>query len=327
MKITMAHGSGGKSTSELIENIFAKHFSNPLLNKMEDATILPQINGRIAITTDSFVVIPLFFKGGDIGKLSVCGTVNDLLMCGAIPQYLTCGFIIETGIEIDTLDKIVCSMAQCAKEAGVYIVAGDTKVIDGNGGVYINTTGIGMVPNEREISIYNCKVGDAVLVSGTLGDHHATILSERMDIKNDIKSDCAVLSELVNVLLNHNIRVKAMRDITRGGLGTILNEISVASNVSIEIEEEEIPISPQVKSLCGILGLDPLYMGNEGKFVAIIDSNDKEKAIQLLKSVELGQQAKIIGEVKEGEKLLLNTSIGGKRILGVLQGEGLPRIC
>jgi len=327
MKITMAHGSGGKSTSELIEHIFAKHFSNPFLNKMEDATILPQINGRIAITTDSFVVTPLFFKGGDIGTLSICGTVNDLLMCGAIPQYLTCGFIIETGIEIDTLETIVSSMAQCAKEAGIYIVAGDTKVIDGNGGVYINTTGIGMVPKEREISIYNCNVGDAVLVSGTLGDHHATILSERMNIINDIKSDCGLLSEMVNVLYNNNIRVKAMRDITRGGLGTILNEISAASKISIEIDEEEIPISPQVKGLCGILGLDPLYMGNEGKFVAVIDSNDKEKAIKLLKTTELGKHAKIIGEVKEGGKLLLRTSIGGKRILGVLQGEGLPRIC
>ena len=327
MKITMAHGSGGKSTSELIENIFAKHFSNPYLNKMEDSTILPQMTGRIAITTDSFVVTPLVFKGGDIGKLSVCGTVNDLLMSGATPKYLTCGFIIEIGLELETLDKIVTSMAKCAEEAGVFIVAGDTKVIDGNGGVYINTTGIGVVPEERDISIYNCKAGNVVLVSGTLGDHHATILSERMNIVNDIKSDCALLSEMVTVLLNNNIRVKAMRDITRGGLATILNEISVASNISIEIDEDEIPISPQVKGLCGILGLDPLYMGNEGKFVAIIDNQDREKAIELLQNTELGKQAKIIGVAKEGSKLILKTTIGGKRIVGVLQGEGLPRIC
>ena len=328
MKITLAHGSGGKSTSELIENIFAKHFSNPLLNKMEDSTVLTNIDGKIAVTTDSFVVSPLFFKGGDIGKLSVCGTVNDLLMSGAVPKYLTCGFIIETGTELDVLDKIAYSMAECAKSAGVLIVAGDTKVIEGNGGVYINTTGIGAIPNDRDISIFNCDVGDAVIVSGTLGDHHATILSNRMNIENDIESDCAVLGELVNTLLDNGIRVKAMRDVTRGGLATILNEISVASKAGIEIDESQIPVSIQVKGLCGVLGLDPLYMGNEGKLVVVVDKADKDKALQFLTRTDLGKNAKIIGEVKGGEaKLLLKTSIGGLRIVGVLQGEGLPRIC
>ncbi|MDF2566760.1 MAG: hydrogenase expression/formation protein HypE [Oscillospiraceae bacterium] len=327
MKITAAHGSGGKSTSELIENIFAKHFSNPLLDSMEDSTVLPSMDGKIAITTDSFVVTPLFFKGGDIGKLSICGTVNDLLMRGAIPRYVTCGFIIETGTESETLDQIARSMAESAKQAGVLIIAGDTKVINGNGGVYINTTGVGTVPNERDISIYNCKAGDAVLLSGTLGDHHAAILSERMGIKNDIQSDCTVLNEAVDILLKNNIRIKAMRDVTRGGLATILNEIAVASNVSIEIEEGQIPVSSPVKSLCGILGLDPLYMGNEGKFVAVIDVQDKEKAIELLQSTEPGKNAAIIGKIKTGDKLLLKTSIGGTRIVHVLQGEGLPRIC
>ena len=327
MIITMAHGSGGKSTSELIKNIFAKHFSNPYLNKMEDSTVLPAISGRISVTTDSFVVTPLFFQGGDIGKLAVCGTVNDLLMNGAVPLYLTCGFIIETGTESETLEKIASSMAFYARQAGVLIVSGDTKVIEGNGGVYINTAGVGSVPDNRDISIYNCSEGDAILVSGTMGDHHAAILSARMNIETNIMSDCAVLNKPVNILYKNNICIKAMRDITRGGLGTVLNEISEASGVSIEINEDKIPVSPQVKSFCGILGLDPLYMGNEGKFVAVVDKEDADRALELLRTTELGTAAALIGTAKSGSQVFLNTVVGGRRIIGPLRGEGLPRIC
>lgn len=327
MIITMAHGSGGKSTSELIKNIFAKHFSNPFLNKMEDSTVLPAISGRISVTTDSFVVTPLFFQGGDIGKLAVCGTVNDLLMNGAVPLYLTCGFIIETGTELETLEKIASSMAFYARQAGVIIVSGDTKVIEGNGGVYINTAGVGSVPDNRGISIYNCSEVDAILVSGTMGDHHAAILSARMNIETNIMSDCAVLNNPVNILYENNIYVKAMRDITRGGLGTVLNEISQASGVSIEIDEDKIPVSPQVKSFCGILGLDPLYMGNEGKFVAVVDKEDADRALELLRTTELGTAAALIGTAKYGSQVFLNTVVGGRRIIGPLRGEGLPRIC
>lgn len=332
-RITMAHGSGGKSGEELMSKIFGKHFQNEILDKMEDAAVL-DIKGKIALSTDSFVVTPLTFKGGNIGKLCVCGTVNDLLMMGAEPKYLTCGFILEEGLAVDELDRIVESMAKTAKEAGVKIVAGDTKVVEGSGGMYINTSGIGIIPEGRDVSAANCEEGDAIILSGTLGDHHACILSARMKIENNIESDCAVLAEIPRTLFANGINVKAMRDVTRGGLGTIVNEISKASNCQIELYEKEIPVTDEVRGFCDILGLDPIYMGNEGKLIAVVPQADEEKALSLVQGTEAGRNARIIGHVvrncKDGgasASVTMKTRLGGSRVIDVLYGEGLPRIC
>ncbi len=326
MKITLAHGSGGKATSELINEIFAKHFSNETLNMMEDSAV---VNGseRIAITTDSFVVTPLFFNGGDIGRLSVCGTVNDLLMRGAAPKYITSAFIIEEGADTAVLEKIAVSMAQTANEAGVTIVCGDTKVIEGNGGVYINTTGVGFVKVSTDITSRNLREGDAVIISGNTGDHHAAILSARMGIENSIKSDNAPLCKMVQKMLKAGIELHCMRDVTRGGLGTVLNELASASRVNIEIDEKSIPIDDEVKAFAKILGLDIMHMGNEGKLIAVVPSEQAQTAVEIIRACRYGENAEIIGSVKHGSGVTLITPIGGKRQVNVLYGEGLPRIC
>lgn len=326
MKITMAHGSGGRTSAELMEAVFGKHFKNPILDKMEDAAVL-ELHGKAAFSTDSFVVTPLVFKGGDIGKLCVCGTVNDLLMMGAEPKYLTCGFIMEEGLDIDLLDQIVRSMAAQAREAGVLIAAGDTKVVEGSGGLYINTTGIGLIPEGRDVSAANCRAGDKILLSGNLGDHHACILSARMEIDNEIHSDCGCLKDITEALFGAGIEVRTMRDVTRGGLGTILNEIADTSRCRIELSEESIPVSDEVRGFADILGLDPLYMGNEGKMVAVVPAAQAEKALELMRGTEHGKNAAIIGEIKEGNGTFLTTRLGASRVLDVLYGEGLPRIC
>lgn len=326
MKVTMAHGSGGKSTSELINKIFARHFSNPVLDRMEDSAVVDGYK-TLAFTTDSFVVTPLFFNGGDIGTLAICGTVNDLLMRGAIPKYLTCGFIIEEGADTDELERIVISMAEKAKESGVIIVAGDTKVIEGNGGIYINTSGIGFVRDGVDISCYNLTDDDCLIVSGNIGDHHATILSSRMSIDNSIQSDCAPLCDIVNNLIDNNIDIHAMRDITRGGLGTVLNELSSSSSVAITIYEEALPINEQVRAFCKILGLNPLHMGNEGKLVVAVPKSQADKALDIIKSSKYGSDAKIIGYTNKGDGVVMVTKIGGQHAVGELYGEGLPRIC
>lgn len=335
-RIRMEHGSGGRATGELIGEIFEKAFSNDTLSQMEDAAVV-EGSGRIAITTDSFVVTPLEFPGGDIGRLCICGTVNDLLMRGATPKYLTCGFILEEGADIEQLKRIVSSMALTAKEAGVQIIAGDTKVIEGCGGVYINTTGVGFVPKDVDIKASNSALEDVIIVSGNLGDHHAAILSQRMEIKNSIQSDNAPLKEMVQKLLDEKIEVHVLRDVTRGGLATVLKELAKSSGKVFEIEEEKIPVDLQVKDFCGLLGLDPLYMGNEGKLVAIVAKKDAERALELIRSSKYGEHAAMIGQVCAGQqveesektigKLILKTRIGGRRILEELQGEGLPRIC
>jgi hydrogenase expression/formation protein HypE len=344
----MEHGSGGRATGELIGEIFEKAFSNEILSQMEDAAVLPGA-GQIAVTTDSFVVTPLEFPGGDIGRLCICGTVNDLLMRGAAPKYITCGFILEEGADIPQLKRIAASMADTAKEAGVLIIAGDTKVVEGSGGVYINTTGVGFVPEQVDIRAANSRPGDVILVSGNLGDHHAAILSSRMEIHNSIKSDNAPLLEMVQKLLENNIRVHVLRDVTRGGLATVLKELAESSGQTFEIREEAIPVDPQVKDFCGLLGLDPLYMGNEGKMIAIVAREDADRALSLIRSSRYGENAAVIGEVCQEEaseareraaargeadlsatmsgRLILRTRIGGRRILEELQGEGLPRIC
>lgn len=326
MKITLAHGSGGKSTTELIDKIFAKHFSNPILNMMEDSAVVDG-NSKIAVTTDSFVVTPVIFKGGDIGRLSVCGTVNDLLMRGAKPKYITSAFIIEEGADSELLEQIVKSMAETAMEAGVTVICGDTKVIEGSGGIYINTTGVGFVKESTDIVSTNLREGDAVIISGNTGDHHATILSARMGIENNIKSDNAPLVEMVEKMLKAGIELHCMRDVTRGGLGTVLNELAKASHVNIEIKEDSIPVDSEVKAFAKILGLDIMHMGNEGKLIAVMPQADAQKAVEIIRSSKYGENAEIIGTVKKGEGVTLITPIGGKRRVNVLYGEGLPRIC
>lgn len=326
MIINMSHGSGGKETNELIKLVFAKYFKNEILDKMEDAAVI-DIRGKIAFSTDSFVVAPLFFKGGDIGRLAICGTVNDLLMQGAMPRYLTVGFIIEEGMDTSTLTKIVKSMAAAAEEAKIIIVAGDTKVIEGKGGLYINTTGIGIIQEDINISASNCCVGDAIILSGTLGEHHGCILSSRMNIKNNITSDVQPLNSAIFGLLNNGIRVKAMRDVTRGGLGTILNELVESSCCGANIYENKIPVNMEVKGLCDILGLDSIYMGNEGKFLAIIDKEDENSAIDILHNIKASKEAAVIGYIRRGIGVTMITKLGGRRIIDVLYGEGLPRIC
>ena len=327
MKIALRHGAGGEETSQLIHDIFASHFQNEILNKMEDAAVLPEMQGNPVFTSDSFVVEPLFFPGGDIGKLSVCGTVNDLACMGAKPLYLTASFIMETGLETETLEKIVASMAATAKEAGVKIVAGDTKVVEGNGGVYINTAGIGVRPAACRISAANLKPGDAIIITGTLGDHHATILTQRLQMETSLQSDCAPLNHIVQTVLDAGIDVHAIRDITRGGLATVATELAEASGCRINLEEEKLPVSEAVKGLSGILGLDPLTMGNEGKMLVAVPCNEAEKALAVLQSTKYGKDAVVAGEVTEGAGVFLLTALGSYRKVLPLRGEGLPRIC
>lgn len=325
--ITTEHGSGGAATASLIDGIFAKAFDNPVLAQMEDSAVVPGA-GEIAVTTDSFVVDPLFFNGGDIGRLSVCGTVNDLLMRGAVPKYLTCGFILETGLLVEELERIAASMAATAKEAGVTIVAGDTKVVEGGGGLYINTAGIGFAQG-REIGARQIQPGDVIILSGNLGEHHAAILSERLSIDTDIASDCAPLVEMVRALMISDVAVHAMRDITRGGLATILKEMAETSGLTFELEESCLPVTPKVRDFCGLLGLDPLYMGNEGKMAVMVPKSDADEALRLIRASAYGAHAAVVGRVSAGEpgQVVVETAVGGRRNIDVLRGEGLPRIC
>ena len=324
--ITLAHGSGGTATSELIDNIFAKEFSNEILNDMEDAAVIP-VNGKIAVTTDSFVVTPIEFNGGDIGRLSICGTVNDMLMRGANPSYITCGFILEEGLPFKVLKNIVHSMAETAREAGTKIIAGDTKVIEGKGGIYINTTGVGIIPDGVNISAKNARPGDKIIVSGAMGDHHAAILSKRMNLDSDIETDAAPLVEMVMKL--RELKVHSLRDITRGDLATVLNELANTSNTTFHIDEKAITVHESVRNFAGLLGLEPLYMGNEGKLVCIVDDSDADKALNAIQSSKYGSEAAIIGKVtgRENNNVLLKTEFGAERIILPLEGEGLPRIC
>lgn len=328
--VRAAHGSGGKDSADLMEAIFAKHFKSQSLARLEDAAVIEVDKGRIATSTDTFVVTPLFFPGGNIGKLAACGTINDVLMMGAIPKYLTCGFVLEEGLEIDLLEEIVKSLALEAERAGVEIVAGDTKVIEGSGGLLINTTGIGFIPAARNLGADSLQVGDKIILSGNLGDHHATIMSSRMGISNNIKSDCAVLSEVTEALLDYDVR--AMRDVTRGGLGTVLNEFARSSKIGISVNEKSLPLNEQVANLAGLLGLDPLYMANEGKLIAFVPGENANEALASVRATELGKNAVIIGEVvdlpdNQEPRVTMVTRMGGTRKIDMLYGEGLPRIC
>lgn len=324
--IRMVHGSGGLETLNLIESVFLKHLQNPALSRLEDAAVL-EVSGKVAFSTDSFVVDPLFFPGGDIGLLAVCGTVNDLWMMGATPRALTAGFILEEGLPIATLEKVVASMAHAAREAEVEIVAGDTKVVPGHGGLYINTAGIGVIPQGLRVAADQCRPGDALVLSGRLGDHHASILSARMHIENQIVSDVRSLGAQVGALLQSGVRVRAMRDVTRGGLATIVGELCQASGCGARLIEDRLPVAPATDAFCRILGLDPLYMGNEGQFVAVVDAADAVAARDALRHTPGGEEAEVIGEITSGSRVTLQTALGGERVLGPLVGEGLPRIC
>ncbi len=330
-KIILEHGSGGQSTGALIDEVFASAFDNEVLLQMEDSAVVPG-SGTLAITTDSFVVTPLEFPGGDIGRLAICGTVNDLLTRGAVPKYITCGFILQEGASIEQLKRLTMSMAKTAEEAGVVIVAGDTKVVEGDGGIFINTTGVGFVASGVDISARNSQVDDVILVSGTLGEHHAAILSSRMEIRNTIMSDAAPLTAMVSSLMNAGIVPHVLRDVTRGGLATVLKELAVTSGLKFDLEEEWLPVQNQVRDFCGLLGLEPLYMGNEGKMVMILPASMGEQALEIIKTSPYGQDAAMIGRVSrplehEPGRVVLHTRFGGHRILERLQGEGLPRIC
>lgn len=332
--ITLAHGSGGSATLALIENVFRKYFKNDILSAGDDSARLDIGNAKnIVFTTDSFVVTPIFFKGGNIGKLAVCGTVNDLATSGAIPLYLSCGFIIEEGFGMEELERIVESMSITAAECGVKIVTGDTKVVQKGAvdKIFINTSGIGILPDGVDISGRNAKAGDRIIVSGTIGDHGSCILLERenMGFQAEIKSDCAPLAGLVRALLEKGIEVHVLRDPTRGGVATTLNEIAVQSSVTIEINEDSLPVKREVQGVCELLGMDPLYMANEGKLLIFVPQQQAELALEILKENKYGENASIIGEVLDSRepKVMLRALSGGLRIMKLLAGDQLPRIC
>jgi hydrogenase expression/formation protein HypE len=338
-QIVLGHGSGGRMSYELISKIFMPPFDNPVLRLGDDAGVLniptdADPNGvRLAISTDSHVVMPLFFPGGDIGRLAICGTVNDVAMMGAKPLYLTAGFVLEEGLDVDLLSKVVESMQFAAHEAKVEIIAGDTKVVEKGkaDGLYINTTGIGVINKPINISGSRAKPGDAVIVSGTIGDHGIAVLAARgeLNFNVQISSDVAPLNGLVSTMLDTTTDIHVLRDPTRGGLATTLNEIATQSNVGIRIYEDAVPIRPAVTAACEMLGFDPLYVANEGKLIAIVERNCADELISVMKNHPLGIEASIIGTVTEepGEHVTLRTTLGTTRMVDMLSGEMLPRIC
>ncbi len=330
-RILLAHGSGGKVSHRLISELFMKSFANPALNKEDDAAVLEGA-ARFAFTTDSYVVKPVFFPGGDIGKLAVCGTVNDLAMSGARPTHLSAAFVIEEGFPLDDLKTIVDSMAKAATEAGVDIVTGDTKVVERGGAdqIFINTAGVGSLNEGVDISSSNLKPGDKVLLSGSIGDHGVAVMSKRenLSFRTAIESDCAPLSAMVAKILNTGAEVHAFRDPTRGGLAGTLNEFAERSGVSITIDENLVVIADQVRGACEMLGLDPYQVANEGKMVAVVPAADADKVLAAMRDDKYGRDAAVIGEVNAGNaRVQVKTAVGTTRILDMLIGEQLPRIC
>ncbi len=332
-KILLAHGSGGKLSHDLIKQIFLPQLSNPFLEPLDDGARITNQQGRIAFTTDSYVVHPIFFPGGDIGKLAVCGTVNDLSMIAGTPAYLSLSLIIEEGFPIDLLKRIASSIHDTAARAGVSIVTGDTKVAE-HGAVdqlFINTAGIGWIRPGVNLSGGNARPGDRILLSGFLGDHEMAVLSQREGFKfrGELKSDCAPLNDLASKMLDVCPSIRCMRDPTRGGLATTLNEIALASGVGMTIEEERVPVRESVKGISELLGLDPLYLANEGKLIAICPPQEAERLLESMKSHPLGRDAVMVGSVIEENRgrVILHTLIGGHRILDMLTGGQYPRIC
>jgi hydrogenase expression/formation protein HypE len=336
--IDMSHGGGGKAMRDLIEDVFQGSFDNPELSISEDQaridlSELTKLGNRLALTTDSYVVDPIFFAGGDIGKLAVCGTVNDLAVGGATPLYLTCGMIIEEGLPVSDLRRVAASMKAAADAAGVRIVTGDTKVVDRGAAdkLFINTAGVGVIASNLNISASNAKPGDLVIINGYIGDHGAAIVGARGDlsIENDIQSDCQPLNGLIQDLLKLCPEIHCMRDATRGGVASVLNEFAISSGVCIKIKETSIPIRTEVRGMCEILGLDPLYLANEGKVVIVLPRAHANAALYALREHEYGIQSAIIGEVSDSpqDTVILQTAFGGERIVDMLVGDQLPRIC
>ena len=338
-QIVLGHGSGGKLSAELIDKVFLSRFRNPLLEKLDDQATL-SINGtRLAFTTDSFVVTPIFFPGGDIGTLAINGTVNDLAVGGATPLYLAAAFILEEGLPATELGRVADSMAQAAREAGVQLVTGDTKVVNRGKGdkVFITTTGIGVIERPTQLSADRARPGDKILLSGTIGDHGITILSQRegLEFESALASDCAALHELIAGMLDAAeesgdlLGMRVMRDPTRGGVATVLNEIADRSGVGMLLRESEIPVRDEVRGACEMLGLDPLYVANEGKLVAVVAAEIADRVLEAMQRHPLGAEARIIGEVTEQPTgmVLMKTGVGGTRVVDVLFGEQLPRIC
>ena len=331
--ILLGHGSGGKLSEELLRDVFLPAFQNPALLRLNDQAIVEVNGSRIAVTTDSFVVKPLFFPGGDIGSLAVHGTINDLAMGGARPLFLTVAFIIEEGIAMDVLRRVVKSLRTAAADAGVQVIAGDTKVVErGKGdGLFINTTGIGLVPDGIELSADRARPGDVVLLSGSIGEHGIAILAQRegLEFESTIESDSAALHTLTAEMLKTSSEIRCMRDPTRGGLSSALNEIASQSHVGIELEESAIQVRDEVKGACEMLGLDPLYVANEGKVIAIVDPGVAELVLAAMRNHHLGGQARVVGKVsaKNAGLVTIRTQLGTTRIVDMLSGDQLPRIC
>jgi hydrogenase expression/formation protein HypE len=335
-RIVMGHGSGGRMSHDLVSRLFVPAFDNPTLNAGDDAGVVQPTPGtRLAISTDAHVVWPLFFPGGDIGRLAVCGTVNDVAMLGATPLYLSAGFVLEEGLEIGLLQQVVASMQAAAVEAGVSIITGDTKVVQKGkaDGMYITTTGVGVIPEGVAISGANARPGDVVILSGTIGDHGIAVLGARGELgfETDLQSDVAPLNHLVAAMLAAapGAAIHVLRDPTRGGLATTLNEIARQSQVGITIHENKIPVHPAVAGACEMLGFDPLYVANEGKLVAIVAPEAAEAILQAMRATAYGSEAVLIGEISPAPagRVLMKTSIGTTRVVDVLAGEMLPRIC
>jgi hydrogenase expression/formation protein HypE len=333
-QIVLGHGSGGKMTQRLIQDIFYPPFENPELLQGNDAAVVPVPDSeRMAVSTDSHIVTPLIFPGGDIGSLAVCGTVNDIAMVGAQPRWMTAGFILEEGLELNILEQVVQSMKLAADEAGIDIIAGDTKVAErGNAdGIFINTSGVGVIPKGRNVGGANAKVGDVVIVSGPIGDHGIAVLAARGELLFEIsvESDIAPLNNLVEAIFSVSNDIRVLRDPTRGGLATSLNEIANQSNVCISLDEGAIPIRPPVEAACEMLGFDPLYVANEGKLIAIVAPDSADKVLEAMRRYKYGSDACRIGEVVDNPagRVLMRTKIGGTRVVSTLAGEMLPRIC
>lgn len=331
--VLLGHGSGGKLMSDLIERMFVPAFRNPYLDALDDQAVV-EINGlHLAFTTDSFVVTPIFFPGGDIGCLAVNGTVNDSAMCGARPLYLSAGFILEEGFPLNELQRVVASMSRACARSGVQLVAGDTKVVNRGSAdkLFINTSGAGLLGRKIRIAANQARPGDRIIVSGTIADHGMAVMSKReeLELESEIISDTAPLASLVETMLTAGGQIHCLRDPTRGGVATSVNEIARRSHVGLVLDEGRVPIREDVKGLCEILGMDPLYVANEGKLVAIVGRADAEQVVERMRGHPDGRNAQIIGEVVEDhpEMVVLRTKIGGSRILDVLLGEQLPRIC
>jgi hydrogenase expression/formation protein HypE len=332
-RITLAHGAGGRLSHDLVEELFLPFFANDLLRALDDSAVIPAQAQRIAFTTDAYVVKPLFFPGGDIGRLAICGTVNDLAMAGARPVAISASFILEEGLPIEDLERVLASMKEAAQEAKVQVVAGDTKVVEHGAaqGLYIATSGLGTIPEGVVIGSARAEAGDAIIVSGPLGDHEIAVLMARgeFSLQGEIESDCAPLNGLVEVMLGASQAIHALRDPTRGGMATVLWEIANASRVGVVVEEGRIPIRKEVRAVCDLLGFDPYYLANEGRLVAFVPEGETKAVLGAMQAHPLGREAAIIGRVvtEHPGKVLLKTPIGGHRLLDPLSGEQFPRIC